>query len=148
MVSTEKCSGREARAASQGYRKREQSRRGGFEDGGFGISIGLGGSAPALLPLHTLPFARGEEGLYYLWHRGLQTVGGEESIAAGLHLSRPSFEKDRCIGLTWKKGFRAAVQSLPGDPRDPTFTRMDLPDFAFLATRALYRRLNLITDKA
>lgn len=75
---------------------------------------------------------KGEEGYYYLWHRGLQMLGGQESINAGMYLQRPSFEKDRCTGTTWKKSHKAAIQFLPGDRRDQTFSGMNLPHHAFL----------------
>ena len=74
----------------------------------------------------------GEQGWYYLWHRGLQMLGGQESIDAKMHLQRPSHERDRCTGITWKKGFRAAIQLAPGNPNDATFTTMDLPEFGLL----------------
>lgn len=74
----------------------------------------------------------GEQGWFYLWHRGLQLLGGQECLDAGLYLQRPSFETDRCTGTSWKKGYPAAVQLAPGDPNDTTFSDMDLPDFAYL----------------
>ena len=76
--------------------------------------------------------APGDEGWYYAWHRGLQMLGGQESVDAGLEWVRPSFQHDRCTGVTWKKSFPAQVQLPPGHPADPTFFKMDLPDFVLL----------------
>lgn len=42
----------------------------------------------------------GEEGWYYLWHRGLQMLGGQESLDANIYRQRPSFEKDLYTGIT------------------------------------------------
>lgn len=74
----------------------------------------------------------GEQGWYYLWHRGLQLLGGQECLDAGLYLQRPSFETDRCAGTTWKKEFRAVIQLPAGHPDDTTCDGMDLPGFAYL----------------
>ena len=74
--------------------------------------------------------ADGEEGWFYLWHRGLQMLGGKESLDANLYQQRPSFESDLCKGCTWKKDFRAAIQLPPGHQDDPTFDDLDLEDFA------------------
>lgn len=78
----------------------------------------------------------GEEGWYYLWHRGLQLLGGQECLDDGLYLQRPSHETDRCAGTTWKKGFRAAIQLPAGHRNDSTFEAMSLPDFAYLPKEA------------
>ena len=45
-----------------------------------------------------------DEGWYYLWHRGLHMLGGQEFVEARLCLKRPAFEKDRRTGMTFKKG--------------------------------------------
>ena len=59
-------------------------------------------------------------------------LGGQESLDANMHLQRPSFEKDRCNGTTWKINSHAAIQLAPGHPKDPTFADMELPAFAIL----------------
>lgn len=76
----------------------------------------------------------GEQGWYYLWHRGIHLLGGQECLDAELYLQRPSDATERCQGTrtTWKSGYRAAVQLPPGDRSDTTFAAMNLPDFAFL----------------
>lgn len=68
-----------------------------------------------------------DEGWYYLWYRGLHLLCGQEGSVGKIYLKRPSFETDRCKGLTFKKSHKAIVQLPPGHPDDPTFP--DLPAF-------------------
>ncbi|KAL8899840.1 MAG: hypothetical protein Q9192_001366 [Flavoplaca navasiana] len=62
----------------------------------------------------------GQEGWYYDWWRGLHCLMGKEGYDAGLYLVRPSWEKFRCVGMTFKIGYKAVVQLPTGDPKNPT----------------------------
>ncbi|KAL9010490.1 MAG: hypothetical protein Q9180_009288, partial [Flavoplaca navasiana] len=63
---------------------------------------------------------QGQEGWYYDWWRGLHCLMGKEGYDAGLYLVRPSWEKFRCVGMTFKIGYKAVVQLPTGDPNDST----------------------------
>ncbi|KAL8839364.1 MAG: hypothetical protein Q9176_004545 [Flavoplaca citrina] len=63
---------------------------------------------------------QGQEGWYYDWWRGLHCLMGKEGYDAGLYLVRPSWEMFRCVGMTFKIGYKAVVQLPTGDPNDPT----------------------------
>ena len=63
---------------------------------------------------------QGQEGWYYDWWRGLHCLMGKEGYDAGLYLVRPSWEKFRCVGMTFKIGYKAVVQLPTGDSNDPT----------------------------
>lgn len=57
--------------------------------------------------------------------------GEQEGLNAGVYLKRPSFEKDPCTGVTWKKSHPAALQFPSGHPDDGMFS--DKPDFVRLS---------------
>ncbi|KAL9631342.1 MAG: hypothetical protein Q9204_004273 [Flavoplaca sp. TL-2023a] len=63
---------------------------------------------------------QGQEGWYYDWWRGLHCLMGKEGYDAGFYLVRPSWEKFRCVGMTFKIGYKAVVQLPTSDPNDPT----------------------------
>ena len=62
----------------------------------------------------------GEEGWYYLWHKGLHLLCGKEGLDGGIYKKRPSFEVPVCDGLGWKKSARAIVQYPAGHHMDGT----------------------------
>lgn len=62
----------------------------------------------------------GEQGYYYLWHKGLHLLCGKEGLDAGVYLKRPSLETPICEGLGWKKSGRAVIQLPTGHPADST----------------------------
>ena len=62
----------------------------------------------------------GEEGYYYLWHKGLHLLCGKEGLDGGVYTKRPAFEEPICDGLGWKKSARALVQLPAGHPNDGT----------------------------
>ena len=71
-----------------------------------------------------------DEGWYYLWHKGLHMLGGQESLDAGIYKKRPAFEEDLCTGTTFKKAFPAVLQYPPGHADDATFE--DMPSYTKL----------------
>ena len=74
-----------------------------------------------------------DEGWYYLWHKGLHLLCGEEGLKANIYMVRPSREKPRGDGsLGFKRGFKAVVQLAPGHRDDPTFKGL-MPEFAMLS---------------
>ena len=62
----------------------------------------------------------GEEGYYYLWHKGLHLLCGKEGLDGEIYKKRPSFEDPVCDGLGWKKSSRALVQYPAGHHMDGT----------------------------
>lgn len=74
-----------------------------------------------------------DQGWYYLWHRGLHMLGGQESLDARVHKKRPSFERDLCNGTTFKKSFPAVLQYPPSHPDDTMFE--DMPSFTKLTLK-------------
>jgi len=52
----------------------------------------------------------GEEGYYYQWWCGLHILCGQERLAGGMYLIRPSYERSRSRGLRFEKGHETMVQ--------------------------------------
>ena len=53
----------------------------------------------------------GEQSYYYLWPRGLQLLGGQESIDNDIYREHPAFEDELCRGTTWTKKATAQLSS-------------------------------------
>ena len=66
----------------------------------------------------------GEEGYYYLWHKGLHLLCGKEGLDGGVYTKRPAFEEPICEGLGWKKSTRALVQLPAGHRNDGTMKKV------------------------
>ena len=67
----------------------------------------------------------GEEGYYYLWHKGLHLLCGKEGLDGGVYTKRPAFEEPICEGLGWKKSSRALVQLPAGHRNDGTMESIE-----------------------
>ena len=68
--------------------------------------------------------SEGEEGYYYLWHKGLHLLCGKEGLDGGIYKKRPAFEEPICAGLGWKKSARALIQLPAGHPNDSTMNNI------------------------